>query len=163
MVGLKVFLLGQVALQSGDTVSGNSAAATVPFDTAVGGIFNGCCGGSRVTLTNSTVSGNSASTPSDAFGGILNSAPGSVLTLTNSTVSGNGATYVGGGLYNSEGTTTLSAVTLVANHAGMAGGGLYASATLGGNATATTRLARTIAAGNLVGAASQDCATFTTT
>jgi hypothetical protein len=106
------------------TVSGNSATASVPFDTAVGGIFNACCGGSTVTLVGSTVSGNSASTPSDAFGGILNSGPGSVVTLTNSTVSGNSADAPGGpsafamavgGISNSGGTLTLSSSTLSGN------------------------------------------------
>jgi hypothetical protein len=106
------------------TVSGNSATASVPFDTAVGGIFNACCGGSTVTLVGSTVSGNSASTPSDAFGGILNSGPGSVVTLTNSTVSGNSADAPGGpsafamavgGISNSGGTLTLGSSTLSGN------------------------------------------------
>jgi hypothetical protein len=114
------------------TVSGNGAAATVPFDTAVGGIFNACCGGSSVTITNSTVSGNTASTPSDAFGGILNSAPGQVVTLTNSTVTGNSATAPGGpsafsmavgGISNSGGTLALASTTLSANSVSEPNGG----------------------------------------
>lgn len=114
------------------TVTGNSASATVPFDTAVGGIFNACCGGSSVTLVNSTVSGNSGSTPSDAFGGILNSAPGSVVTLTKSTVSGNNASAPGGpsafamavgGISNSGGTLTLNSSTLSGNTASEPNGG----------------------------------------
>jgi uncharacterized repeat protein (TIGR01451 family) len=113
------------------SVRENSASATAPFDTAVGGIMNLCCG-SRVTLTNSTVSGNSGSSPSDAFGGILNSAPGSVLTLTNSTVSGNSASAPGGptafsaavgGISNSGGTLTLTSSTISHNSVSEPNGG----------------------------------------
>lgn len=120
--GILNFLGGSLTLVN-STVGGNSASATAPFDTAVGGIFNACCG-SSVTLTDSTVSGNSASTPSDAFGGILNSAPGSIVTLTNSTVSGNSASAPGGpsafsaavgGISNSGGTLTLASSTLSGN------------------------------------------------
>jgi hypothetical protein len=114
------------------TVSGNSAVATSPFDTAVGGIFNACCGGSSVTLTRSTVSGNTASTPSDAFGGILNSGPGSVVALTNSTVSANSASAPGGasafasavgGVSNSGGTLTVTSSSLAANSVSEPNGG----------------------------------------
>ena len=113
------------------TVRVNSASATAPFDTAVGGIMNLCCA-SSVTLTNSTVSGNSGSSPSDAFGGILNSAPGSVLTLTNSTVSGNSASAPGGptafsaavgGISNSGGTLTLTSSTISHNSVSEPNGG----------------------------------------
>lgn len=113
---------GSVTLLA-STIRGNTATATEPFDTAVGGIMNLCCG-STVTLSNSTVSGNSGSSPSDAFGGILNSAPGSVLTLTNSTVTGNSASAPGGpsafsaavgGISNSGGTASLTNVTLAGN------------------------------------------------
>jgi uncharacterized repeat protein (TIGR01451 family) len=109
----------------------NSASATAPFDTAVGGIMNLCCG-SRVTLTNSTVSGNSGSSPSDVFGGILNSAPSSVLTLTNSTVSRNSASAPGGptafsaavgGISNSGGTLTLTSSTISHNSVSEPNGG----------------------------------------
>jgi hypothetical protein len=119
---------GTVALTN-STVGGNSASASVPFDTAVGGIMNF---GSRVTLTNSTVSGNSANTPSDAFGGILNSAPGSVVILTNSTVSGNSASAPGGptafsqavgGISNAGGSLALTSSTLSGNSASEPNGG----------------------------------------
>ena len=121
---------GSVALTS-STVSGNSASATAPFDTAVGGILNACCG-SSVTVTNSTVSGNSGNSPSDAFGGILNSAPASVVTLTNSTVSGNTASAAGGtaafatavaGASNSGGTLTITYSTVSGNTVSEPNGG----------------------------------------
>jgi uncharacterized repeat protein (TIGR01451 family) len=113
-------------------VRGNSASATEPFDTAVGGIMNACFCASSVTLMNSTVSGNRGSSPSDAFGGILNSAPGSVLTLTNSTVSGNSASAPGGptafsaavgGISNSGGTLTLTSSTISHNSVSEPNGG----------------------------------------
>ena len=121
---------GRVALTN-TTVSGNSATGSVPFNTAVGGILNVCCG-SRVALTGSTVSGNSASTPSGAFGGILNSGSGSVVTLSNSTVSGNRASAPGGpsafsfavgGVSNSGGNLTLTGSTLAGNSASEPNGG----------------------------------------
>ena len=121
---------GSVTLTN-STVSGNNAGAIVPLNTAVGGIFNACCG-SSVTVTNSTVSGNSASTPGGAFGGILNSAPGSVVTLTNSTVSDNSASATGGaaafsnavgGISNSGGTLRLTSSTLSRNGGSEPNGG----------------------------------------
>jgi hypothetical protein len=121
---------GRVALTN-STVSGNSASASVPFDTAVGGILNSCCL-SRVTLTNSTVSGNSASSPSDAFGGILNSGSGSAVILTNSTVSGNNASAPGGpsafsvavgAVSNSGGSLTVTSSTLSGNSVSEPNGG----------------------------------------
>jgi hypothetical protein len=121
---------GSLTLVS-STVRANSASATAPFDTAVGGIMNVCCG-SSVTLTNSTVSGNSGSSPSDAFGGILNSTPGSIVAVTNSTVSGNSASAPGGpsafsaavgGISNSGGTLTLTSGTISGNSVSEPNGG----------------------------------------
>ncbi len=75
------------------TVSGNSASSAA-------GIWNS----GTLTLTNSTLSGNNAS----AGGGIIN---GGTLTLTNSTLSGNSASNTGGGLYNFQGTASLTNCT----------------------------------------------------
>jgi len=60
----------------------------------VGGAISNLIGGT-VTVTNSTLSGNS----SNSGGGIFNQSGGTV-TVTNSTLSGNSATYDGGGIYN---------------------------------------------------------------
>ena len=79
-----------------------------------GGIFNR----GRVTLTNSTLSGNSA-----IRGGGIDNFYGTV-TLTNSTVSGNSANIGGGGIYN-YGTVTLTNSTVSGNSAASAGGGIY--------------------------------------
>jgi FG-GAP repeat len=82
-----------------------------------GGIFNV----GTLTLTNSTVSGNSAN--NSEAGGIFNLG---ALTLTNSTVSGNnsGSNSDGGGISNS-GTLTLTNSTVSGNGAGMHDGGIY--------------------------------------
>nr|WP_281248454.1 DUF4347 domain-containing protein [Spirulina major] len=83
-----------------------------------GGLFvrNG-----NITLTNSTVSGNSAGS-----GGGLVALYGNI-TLTNSTVSGNSARNdVGGGLLAAYGKITLTNSTVSGNSAGNVGGGLFA-------------------------------------
>ena len=63
------------------------------------------------TLTNCTVSGNSASNG----GGLYNG--GGTTTLTNCTVSGNSAGGGGGGLFDNSGTTTLTNCTVSGNSA----------------------------------------------
>jgi CSLREA domain-containing protein len=77
-----------------------------------GGIFNN---GGTVTLTNSTVSGNSAVNG----GGIFNFG---TVTITNSTISGNSANNIGGGIFNNGGTVTLTNSTVSGNSAGNGGG-----------------------------------------
>ena len=79
-----------------------------------GGISNNNNG--TLTLTNSTVSGNTAG---DNGGGINNNG---TMTLTNSTVSGNTAQF-GGGIDN-DGTMTLTNSTVSGNAASIDGGGI---------------------------------------
>jgi hypothetical protein len=74
--------------------------------------------GSRLTLTDCTVSGNAAT----KAGGGLDS--DGALTLTDCVISGNTAGDSGGGLYNNGGTITLTGSTLIANSAESLGGGL---------------------------------------
>ena len=85
-----------------------------------------------LTLSNSTVSGNTASssggtytnfqfTPSNSGGGGISNE--GTLTLNNSTVSGNTADLVGGGIFN-QGTLTLSNSTVSGNTADLVGGGI---------------------------------------
>ncbi|ODV40076.1 Calx-beta domain-containing protein [Microcystis aeruginosa] len=76
------------------------------------GIYND----GTLTLTNSTITGNTANV---GGGGIYNDG---TLTLTNSTISGNTATY-GGGIWNRE-TLTLNNNTISGNTANY-GGGIY--------------------------------------
>lgn len=89
-------------------VSGNSA------DDYGGGILSD----GLLSLTDSTVSGNSAGNG----GGIYTSG---TLTLTNSTVSGNSAVYAGGGIYSSSATLTLTNATVAENSGASGGGGIY--------------------------------------
>jgi hypothetical protein len=87
-----------------------------------GGIYND----GTLTLTNSTLSGNSAVLYG---GGIYNSG---TLTLTHCTLSGNSADFgSGGGIYNT-GTLTLTNSTLSGNSTARygSGGGIYNTATL---------------------------------
>jgi hypothetical protein len=90
-----------------------------------GGIYNR----GTLFLTNSTVSGNSASTAlGGAGGGILNLGTGT-LTVTNSTISGNAA-YSGGGIDNAGGMLTVTNSTISGNTAVSGGAGIFTSGTL---------------------------------
>ena len=94
-----------------------------------------------LTLTSSTVSGNSTNS---SGGGVHNSG---TLTITSSTVSGNSAAGngFGGGVFNS-GTLTLTNTTVSGNSAGgnARGGGLFNSGVNSGQAT----LALSLVSGN---------------
>ena len=79
-----------------------------------GGIFNG----GTVTLSNSTLSGNSAS----FYGGGIFNVFGTA-TISNSTLSGNSASFFGGGILN-EGAATISNSSLSGNSASSIGGGI---------------------------------------
>jgi len=89
-----------------------------------GGIYNS----GILTVTNSTLSANTA----DLGGGILNNF-GGTLMVTNSTLSGNTAGGAGGGIANLGGTLMVTNSTLSANTADF-GGGIYNS---GGTLTVT--------------------------
>ncbi len=91
--------VGGTATLSNVTVTGNSAWVGA-------GIFSNTAG--QMTLTNVTISGNTAGGPA---GGIYNYR--TVVTLTNVTITDNWA-YVGGGVYDREGTVWLRN-TIVAN------------------------------------------------
>src|SRR5437899_9354570 len=95
-------------------ISGNNAGRVFYIDSGVtasisavtveNGVVNDFGGGiynqGTLTLSNSTLSGNSAARPvvnPSGGGGIYNQG---TVTLSNSTLSGNSATYFGGGIYN---------------------------------------------------------------
>ncbi|MFH0341694.1 MAG: choice-of-anchor Q domain-containing protein [Chromatiales bacterium] len=107
------------------TVSGGAAIFCCGYGARGGGVANY---GGTLTLTHSTVSGNSAAIRG---GGVANEY--GVLTVTNSTVSGNTAFIVGsgigGGVFN-DGTLTLTHSTVSGNSAGDEGGGLHNRGTL---------------------------------
>ena len=98
-----------------------------------GGLYNR---GGTTTLTNCTISANSAA----SFGGGLDNF-GSAITLTICTVIGNRAGASGGGLLNNDSTTTLTDCTVSGNSA-INGGGLY------GFSGTTTLTGSTIVSGN---------------
>jgi CSLREA domain-containing protein len=93
------------------TVSGNSSNYG-------GGLANW---GGMVTLTSTTVSGNSASA---SAGGLFNKDGGTTTIENGSVISGNTATWDGGGINNWEGMVTLSNSTVSGNSAGQSGGGI---------------------------------------
>jgi hypothetical protein len=100
------------------TVSGNRAGGSGDG----GGLATANAGG-VVTLTNTTISGNSAQTG----GGIQNG--GGTLELINSTVSGNRALIYGGGIHT-YGPLTVRNSTVSGNTAGSDGGGVSNQGTL---------------------------------
>ena len=116
--------------------SSTARSAGNSTDYAGGGVY--CLYGSP-TLTNCTISGNSANSTSSGGGGIccLNSNP----TLANCTITGNSTDYAGGGVYSKHGSLTLTSCTIAGNSADRSGGGVYCSygsptltnCTIGGN------------------------------
>ena len=94
---------------SGVTITGGSSPG---FG---GGIDNG---GSSVSITDSTISGNTAA----AAGGIYT---GGSLSITDSTVSGNTANGNAGGIYNDGGSLSITASTVSGNTANGSAGGVY--------------------------------------
>jgi uncharacterized repeat protein (TIGR01451 family) len=78
------------------------------------------------TITNSTVSGNAASTDD---GGGIELSKDNALTLTDSTVSGNSSPTNGGGVAV-EGTATIERSTISGNTSGAVGGGIGVTPTL---------------------------------
>ena len=95
---------------------------TANYDSG-GGIFNnGYNGPAPLSMSASTVSGNSAPSGGgiENYGGEYGSAR---LTVSNCTVSANSAGYDGGGIENGDGTLTISESTLSGNSA-LSGGGI---------------------------------------
>ncbi|MDO4571324.1 MAG: choice-of-anchor Q domain-containing protein, partial [Planctomycetia bacterium] len=111
--------LSRVMTVSGSTTKVNLGGLTITggkTSSSGGGIYNKSY--STLTVTNSTIAGNSASDG----GGIYSYG---TLTVTNSTISGNKASDYGGGIYNSSGTLTVTNSTISGNSASWDGGGIY--------------------------------------
>ena len=115
-----------------DHLSLTNGAATTGFGGGIGGSST-----SRLTLTHSTLSGNSASLGGGIYGGYV--------TLTNCTLSGNSANY-GGGIWI-RGASNVTGSTLSGNSASKAGGGIYTvgaltltNSTLSGNSAQSSTL-----------------------
>jgi hypothetical protein len=153
--------LNNLTIQHGSATASGTTCADSP-GTCGGGIFNGA----KLSVTNSTVSGNSATGTGGGIynqgtlnvtnstlsgnsaangGGIWNN--GGAVTVTNSTVSSNSATGInsgGGGINNLSGTVTVTASTFSGNTAtanGGAGGGILSS-------SGTSNLGNTVAVTN---------------
>jgi hypothetical protein len=108
------------------TVS-NSTISGNNATTYGGGIINDY---GTLTVSGSTISGNNASV---SGGGIWNS--DGTVSVSGSTISGNTATY-GGGIYNDYGTLTVSGSTISGNNASVSGGGIrnvYSTLTVSGS------------------------------
>ena len=121
LVGDVLEVYGGGIENSGDLTLTNS---TVSGNSAASG--GGIANTGTLTLVNSTVSGNSGARPTfNGGGGIIN---GGTLTLINSTVSGNSGN-VGGGISNG-GTLTLMQSTVSGNDAALGGGGILNYATM---------------------------------
>ena len=129
---------GSTITVTGTTFSGNTAH-----------VSGGAIGSSgTLTLINSTITGNAASTVRG--GGIYNT-QGAALTLTNTTLTGNTANTFGGGIYINSGTVTLANSIVAGNtssgsYADVDGnysdhGGNVASNNAGATSTITPNLA----------------------
>ena len=117
------------------TLSGNTVYA---YHDEYGGTFFGGKGGAiynsgTVTISHSTISGNSAYYD-DGYGPIYGFGGGiynnGTVTISLSTISGNSADNSGGGIYNNYGTMTISLSTISSNSAYYNGGGIYNNGTV---------------------------------
>jgi hypothetical protein len=124
------------------TISGNSGA--------VGGISTET--GGSVTITNSTLAGNT----STSSGGAISNG-GTSITISDSTISGNSAQFAGGGINTASGTTAL-ANTIIAQNTASSGSDIEGAVSAGsannliGDGTDTTGITNG-ANGNLIGTA----------
>jgi predicted outer membrane repeat protein len=113
-------------LVSNLTITGGSATGNSPRGAGV------YIGGGNTTLSNVTISSNSA-----VYGAGLDLIGGGTATLTHCMVSGNSALHSGGGIYLGNGTSltlnssTLSGNSVVAGGAAQSGGGIYGTGCTG--------------------------------
>ncbi|MEZ5425083.1 MAG: choice-of-anchor Q domain-containing protein [Pyrinomonadaceae bacterium] len=116
---------GNLSISGMKITGGNGTGSISGFNGFGGGILNF---GGTLTLTDVTVSGNSA-TGQDG-GGIANLNTFGTLTMTDSTVSGNSTTGFGGGIANSGDSLTMVNSTISGNASANNGGGIYNGSTL---------------------------------
>jgi hypothetical protein len=114
-------------LNYGDLTLNNVTVSESYAQFGGGGIYNQPTVGSSLTMTNSAITGNSASNGAGIY-----SPSDSPLSLTNVEISANIAAQWGGGIYiSSVGTTyasTINQVYIYSNIAGIGGGGVYLDA-----------------------------------
>jgi hypothetical protein len=101
------------------TVGGASSSEINSSSLYGGGIYNGS--GCTLTITGSTIEGNSVSAVGSDGGGIENDTDGT-LTLADSTVAGNSAKGLGGGIQTSGTTAVVTNSTIAGNSAEFGGG-----------------------------------------
>ena len=133
---------------AGGGVFNNNATATLTNSTISGNSAGNNGGGlanygGMVTLSGCAISGNSAG---NSGGGVYLNNSGGTTALTNCTVSGNSAGNNGGGLANYGGMVTLSGCAISGNSAGNSGGGVYLN-----NSGGTTALTNCTVSGNSAG------------
>ena len=87
-----------------------------------GGIFNN----GTMTVTDSTISDNNGGAYGGAYGGGIDNNIGATMTVTDSTISDNNAPLHGGGIFNNNGgTMTVTDSTISDNTAPYGGGGIF--------------------------------------
>ena len=136
------------AIRSLENLTVTSSTVSGNSATGFGALGGGINSSGALTLTQSTVSGNSTTGSLSSGGGIF--ANGAV-TLTGSTVSGNstsGSSARGGGMYV-ESAVTLTQSTVTDNHANSTGGGIW-------NDNDPVDISGSIVAGNTVGGGNPD-------
>ena len=106
-----------VANLGGFTMTNGNSANSLANSNQGGGIYNSY---GTLTITNSTVSENTASR---SGGGVFNAS--GTLTIANSTISGNSASKNGGGINNDTGPLTITNCVFYGNSASEYGGGLH--------------------------------------
>jgi CSLREA domain-containing protein len=109
---------GNLTLNSLTVRHGRCSGGCQTYSSGGGGIYKGI--NSNLTVTSSTISGNSAV----YGGGIFNSNSGS-MTVTNSTISENSADIHGGGIYTTLSNLTVTNSTISGNGATQDGAGIY--------------------------------------
>jgi len=121
-------------LDGGDlTIQGNGAANTILDGGGIDRVFHVCPGGGctyTITISGVTIR-NGKPGLFDTGGGIYNN--GAMLNIQNSKIGGAGhgnQAWVGGGIYNEDGSTTTVDSTTISANAALGGGGIYNKATL---------------------------------
>ncbi|MCB9009759.1 MAG: tandem-95 repeat protein [Ardenticatenaceae bacterium] len=136
VAGTGDFTVNQATLQHGEATNGGAiyndggtltvTNSTISDNSASdngGAIYTAGYYATLLTVSNSTFSGNSASN----YGGAIYNARYATLTVSNSTFSGNSASDAGGAIYNAEtyATLTVSNSTFSGNSASKYGGAIY--------------------------------------
>ncbi len=125
-----LFNNGGTVILSGASITGNSVTGSLGTDDGGGGILNdGRNNPGTITLTNTTISGNTASPTNGNGGGVLNIGTSSAtsISFTGGTIANNSAARAGGGIENIGGNVALTNTTATGNSAGINGGGLHIS------------------------------------